>query len=83
MSKKFDKVRIVTFEEDYSSMVSGTPIYRKGTTHAIHERIVAKLKDKKVKMTVKNFDEKRAVELAKQEREKQAQLSRIKQTMLS
>lgn len=66
MSKKLDNVRVVTFTEDYSSKVSKAPIYKKGSTHAIHQRTVALLKDKGAKMTVTRFDEKRAIELAKQ-----------------
>lgn len=73
MSKKMDNVRIVTFEEDYLSKAriaeKGDPIYTKGSTHAIHQRTVAQLKDKGAKMKVKPFDEKRAIELAKQARD--------------
>lgn len=68
MSKKMDNVRVVTFTEDYSSKKSSQPIYRKGSTHAIHQRTVAQLKDKGAKFTAKPFDEKRAIELAKQAR---------------
>lgn len=66
MSKKLDNVRIVTFTEDYSSKVSKSPIYKKGTVHAIHQRTVAQLKEKGAKMEVKKYDYQRAVQLAKQ-----------------
>lgn len=72
MSKKMDNVKIVTFTEDYTSKAGakegGGPIYKKGSTHAIHQRTVAQLKDKGAKFTAKPFDEKRAIELAKQAR---------------
>ena len=68
MSKKLDNTRIVTFKEDYSSKV-GTLIYKKGSTHAIHQKTVGQLKDKGAKMEVNKFDEKRAIELAKQSRD--------------
>lgn len=56
---KFKKTRIVTFEEDYASKpgkAKGEVIYRKGSTHAIHQNIVAKLQVANVKMKVKEFD---------------------------
>ena len=68
MNTKLKNTRVVTFEEDYFSVPgkkSGNPIYKKGSTHAIHQRTVALLKDKGAKMKVKEFDEKRAIELVK------------------
>lgn len=56
---KFKKTRVVTFEEDYSSVpgkAKGEVIYAKGSTHAIHQNTVAKLQAKSVKMKVKEFD---------------------------
>lgn len=50
---------MVTFEEDYSSVpgkAKSEVIYAKGSTHAIHQNIVAKLQAKNVKMKVKEFD---------------------------
>lgn len=64
MGQKFDKTRIVTFDEDYVTK-AGTVVYKKGTTHAIHERTVAHIKDKGAKMKVKAFDLKRAAEIAR------------------
>lgn len=69
MSKKLDNVRIVTFKEDYRSKVrtekNSDPIYRKGSKHAIHQRLVSQLKEKGAKMEVEKYDYQRAVELAK------------------
>lgn len=65
MSKKLDNVRVVTFQDDYTSK-AGTTIYKKGSVHAIHQRTVAQLKEKGAKMDVKKFDHQRAVQLAKQ-----------------
>lgn len=56
---KFKKTRIVTFNEDYASTPGkekAEVIYAKGSTHAIHQNIVAKLQAKSVKMSVKEFD---------------------------
>lgn len=65
MSKKLDNVRVVTFKEDYTSK-PGTTIYKKGSVHAIHQRLVAQLQEKGAKMEVKKYDYQRAVQLAKQ-----------------
>lgn len=69
MNTKIKNTRVVTFEEDYFSKArvaqNGDPIYKKGSIHAIHQRTVALLKDKGAKMKVKEFDEKRAIDLAK------------------
>lgn len=73
MSKKMENVKIVTFLEDYNSKAgkakNSEPIYRKGETHAIHQRSVAKLRDHGVKMEVKPFDEQAAIKRAKEARE--------------
>lgn len=79
MSQKFDKTRIVTFEEDYTTK-AGTTVYKKGTTHAIHERTVAQIKEKGAKMKVKNFDLKRAADIARQQQEHREVAERIKQS---
>jgi len=75
MSKKLDNVRIVTFEEDYTTNArieaKQPPIYRKGSKHAIHQVTIAQIKEKGAKMKVATYDYKRAVELAKKEIEKQ------------
>lgn len=64
-----DNVRVVTFKEDYFSKVRAEkkldPIYRKGETHAIHQKTVKQLQDKGAKMEVKRFDEQREIEIAK------------------
>ena len=67
MSKKLENTRVVTFKEDYKSKI-GTLVYKKGSTHAIHQKTVANLKEKGAKMDVNKFDERRAIELAKQSR---------------
>lgn len=65
MSKKIENVRIVTFKDDYSSKISKEPIYKKGSTHAIHQKTVKQLESKGAKMEVKRFDEQREIEIAK------------------
>lgn len=74
MSNKLKNTRVVTFKEDYFSKaglknVPSEPIYRKGTTHAIHQNLVAQLKDKGAKMDVQKFDEQAAIKRAKQARD--------------
>lgn len=60
MNNKEKNTRIVTFEEDYTSQ-AGTkskegPIYKKGSTHAIHASMVKKLEEKGAKMKVEKLD---------------------------
>lgn len=73
MGKKMENVKIVTFQEDYNSKAGiankTEPIYEKGSTHAIHQRTVAQLRDKGAKMEVKPFDEQAAIKRAKEARE--------------
>lgn len=74
---KFEDVRIVTFKEDYSVPKvdkNGDPVkdqvinyYKKGSKHAIHYKVVEKLKSKGAKMEVEEFDRKSYI---KREKEK-------------
>lgn len=70
MPKKYKDVRIVTFNEDYSSTAgkkTGEVIYRKGSKHAMHEAVAASIKRKGAKITVEKFDKEAAVKKLKAE----------------
>lgn len=87
---KYEDTRIVTFKEDYSVPKvdkKGTPVvidgvqqrqvyYKKGSTHAIHYKVVEKLKSKGAKMEIEYFDRKAYVK-----REKDKLLSRDKSSI--
>lgn len=62
MGKKLDNTRIVTFKEEYKP--AGIVLYAKDSTHAIHKSVV-ELLEGKVKMDVKEFNEKAETEKAK------------------
>jgi hypothetical protein len=64
---KFEDTRIVTFKEDYSAGEPPQLFYKKGSTHAIHWKVVKKLEDKGAKMKVEEFDHKAYI---KREKEK-------------
>ena len=64
MSNRLDNTRAVVFKEDYAP--KGKVIYTKDVTHYIHKDTVAKLEGKKVKMEVKEFDQKKEVQKAKE-----------------
>jgi hypothetical protein len=60
MNNKEKNTRLVTFKEAYNSK-AGTaagkpPIYKKGSTHAIHKDLVKKLQEKGAKIEVKPLD---------------------------
>lgn len=66
MNNKEKNTRIVTFKEDYVSQAAitgeknggpkATPIYKKGSAHAIHHLVVKSLEKKGAKMDVKKHD---------------------------
>lgn len=63
LTNKEKETRIVTFKEDYASKpgkAAGKIIYRKGTVHAIHFKLVKKLEATGVKMDVKKYDKEAA-----------------------
>lgn len=85
---KYEDTRIVTFKEDYSVVKTdknGEPImgadgkpqrqvyYKKGSEHAIHYKVVEKLKANGAKMDVELFDRKAYIK-----REKEKLLTREK-----
>ena len=75
---KYEDVRIVTFKEDYSVPKvdkNGEPIkdqvivyYKKGSKHAIHYKVVDKLKQRGAKMEIEKFDRQGYVAREKQKR---------------
>lgn len=76
MNNKFKNTRVVTFTEDYFSGpqkqlikdgVHPSPIYKKGSTHAIHFKTVERLKDKGAKFSVKEFDHQAYVSRSKKQ----------------
>lgn len=87
---KYEDTRIVTFKEDYGVnkldkngehiIVDGKPskiiYYYKGTTHAIHFKVVDKLKKNGAKIDVELFDRKAYVA-----REKEKLLKRDKSSI--
>lgn len=79
MNNKFQKTRIVTFKEDYYSKpgaaTNGEPVYKKGSTHAIHETLVAQLEKKGAKMSVSMFDEKKYLSRSKEQLAKNRKMS--------
>ena len=71
---KFEDTRIVTFKEDYAVPrvdKNGDPTdqkivyYKKGSRHAIHFKVVDKLKSKGAKMDIELFDRKGFLEKEK------------------
>ncbi len=60
MNNKEKNTRIVTFNEDYFSEAGKKskegPIYKKGSTHAIHAALVKKLEEKGAQMKVEKLD---------------------------
>lgn len=88
LTTKEKETRIVTFKEDYSSNAQKTVaglaekpevIYRKGSTHAIHQSLVKKLEAKGVKMDVKKFDKEASEKRIKKARAEAA----LRQTALN
>jgi hypothetical protein len=79
MNNKFKNTRIVTFKEDYFSKAgvakNEAPIYKKGSTHAIHYKLVDDLKEKGAKMEVKNFDEQAYIRRSKEQQAKNRKMS--------
>lgn len=71
---KYEDTRIVTFKEDYSVTNTETKevrvYYKKGSKHAIHWKVVEKLKEKGAKMDVTKFDRKAYVEREKEKVQK-------------
>jgi hypothetical protein len=66
MPKKWENVRVVTFQEDYKSK-AGKVLFRKGRTVAMHNRTIQKLIARGAKATVLPFDREKAVAKAKRE----------------
>lgn len=75
MNNKLKNTRVVTFKEDYYGKArlaekaaepgrQVAPIYKKGTSHAIHHVTVKKLQDVGAKIEVKHFDEQAAIRKA-------------------
>lgn len=73
---KYDDTRIVTFQEDYKIQTKKTDakgqplkparvLYPKGSTHAIHYKVVDQLKTAGGKFTETTFDYKKAEQKAK------------------
>lgn len=63
LTNKEKETRIVTFKEDYASKAgkaAGKVIYRKGSVHAIHFKLVKQLETKGAKMDVKKYDKEAA-----------------------
>lgn len=60
MNNKEKNTRIVTFKEDYFSKAglkeNAAPIYKKGSTHAIHHLTVKSLQAKGAKMDIQKHD---------------------------
>lgn len=67
MNNKEKNTRIVTFKEDYKSK-AGSVIYKKGSTHAIHQKLVTSLQEKGAKMDVKKHDPEPGVKRLKAKR---------------
>lgn len=77
---KYEDTRIVTFKEDYGVdkvdkdgkpvMINGAPAqvtyYKKGSKHAIHYKVVDKLKARGAKMDFEHFDRKAFVKAEKE-----------------
>lgn len=65
MTSKERNARIVTFKEDFNSVAGkaeGTPpIYKKGTKHAMHQKLAASLQAKGAKIEVAKYDPEPAV----------------------
>jgi hypothetical protein len=77
MNNKEKNTRIVTFKEDYVSQaalagekaigVKAQPLYKKGSTHAIHHLVVKSLLAKGAKMDVKKHDPEPGVKRLKEQ----------------
>lgn len=65
MNNKLKNTRVVTFKEDYHSkpgaLLNADPIYRKGESHAIHFKLVDKLRESGAKIDAKPFDEQASI----------------------
>lgn len=80
MNNKEKNTRIVTFKEDYISQAAlagekaggpkAQPIYKKGSTHAIHHLTVKSLLAKGAKMDVRNHDPAPGVKRLQEQRKK-------------
>lgn len=80
MNNKEKNTRIVTFKEDYISQAALTaeknggpkaqPIYKKGSTHAIHHLTVKSLLAKGAKVEVKKHDPEPGIKRLKTEHQK-------------
>lgn len=74
MNNKEKNTRICTFKEDYFSKAGlkegAAPIYKKGSTHAIHHLTVKSLLAKGAKMEVKTHDPAPGIARLKKERAK-------------
>lgn len=77
MNNKLKNTRIVTFKEDYFSKAGAgkEPIYKKGSTHAIHHALVDKLKEKGAKMEIKEVNEQAYIKRAKDQMAKNRKLA--------
>jgi hypothetical protein len=56
---KYEDTRIVTFKEDFSKKLENGEVrvfYKKGTTHAIHHKLVTNFESRGAKMDVKKLD---------------------------
>lgn len=63
MSNRLDNTRVVVFAEDFKP--AGKVIYKAGEKQYIRKETVEKLKARKVKMEVSDFDEKGEIAKAK------------------
>lgn len=61
--ERLKNTKVVTFKEDYNA--GGMLIYKKGSTHPIHKKTVEVLKEKGVKMDVKDYDVDAEIDKAK------------------
>lgn len=75
---KYEDTRIVTFKEDFAKKLDdGTMrvFYKKGTTHAIHFKLVDNFEGRGAKMDVKKLD----LEKVRAERKKQITAAKKRQ----
>lgn len=75
---KYEDTRIVTFKEDFAKKLENGEVrvfYKKGTTHAIHFKLVENFEGRGAKMDVKKLD----LEKVRTERKKLLAAARKKQ----
>lgn len=63
-NNRLENTRVVTFEEDYYVKGTKTPVYAKGSEHAIHHSLLDGLKKNGAKFKSKEFDSKKAIRAA-------------------